>query len=276
MEDNAGDLWALYKDSPTRLWQIQVEHDARPSISVNIVNQFNEFLKENAKSSPGLPDSVQKLQAEAGIRLVLANTEDPDGIGSFIQFRVAFYVAGELDSFINFFMLLDGYLNFKNKQFARATPFECHIRPYTDVDLNGLAGQMTYNPLEVHEPADNLPLKVFQAQPVVGKRVLSFYFEPDDETSISLVITGNTWNYRDDLERHGIAGARASEDGGAYYRFLRHVDVSDSAGQQQILSLCDIFKKQAIRCVVDPKPDEGTAVAELLEDLRKLSCLHFA
>ena len=74
MEDNAGDLWALYKDSPTKLWQIQVEHDARPSISVNIVNQFNEFLKENAKSSPGLPDSVQKLQAEAGIRLVLANT----------------------------------------------------------------------------------------------------------------------------------------------------------------------------------------------------------
>ena len=48
MEDNAGDLWALYKDSPTKLWQIQVEHDARPSISVNIVNQFNEFLKDAA------------------------------------------------------------------------------------------------------------------------------------------------------------------------------------------------------------------------------------
>ena len=170
----------MYKDSPTKLWQIQIEHDARPSISVNIVNQFNEFLKENAKTSPGLPDSVQKLQAEAGIRLVLANTEDPDSIGTFVQFRVAFYVAGELDSLTNFFMLLDGYLTYKSKQFARATNFEVHIRPYIDVALNGLAGQMSYSPLEVHEPADNLRLKVFQAQPVVGKRVLSFYFDPED------------------------------------------------------------------------------------------------
>ena len=56
-------------------------------------------------------------------------------------------------------------------------------------------------------------------------------------------VPGNTWNFRDDLERNGIAGARASEEGGAYYRFLKNVDVSDSAGQQRILSLCDIFKK---------------------------------
>ena len=42
------------------------------------------------------------------------------------------------------------------------------------------------------------------------------------------------------------------------------------------LSLVDIFNKQAIRCVVDPKPEDDTAVAEFLGELRKLSCLHFA
>ena len=124
VSDNAGDLWAMYKETNVRLFQVQFEHDARPSISINVVNQFNEFLRENARSSPGLPDSVQKLQAEAGIKLVLANTEDPDGIGSFVQYRVAFYIAGENDSLINFFMLLDGYLTYKAKQLARATPFE--------------------------------------------------------------------------------------------------------------------------------------------------------
>ena len=95
---------------------------------------------------------------------MLANTEDPDAIGTFVQFRVAFYIAGELDSLNNLFMLMDGYLLYKNKQFARATPFEVHIRPFTDVDLNGLSDQMTYSPLEVHEPSADLPLKVFQAQ----------------------------------------------------------------------------------------------------------------
>ena len=78
--DNAGDLWAQFKDSTTKLWQVQIDHDARPSVTVSIVSQLNDFLKENARTSPGLPDSVQKLQAEAGIKLVIANTEDPDGI----------------------------------------------------------------------------------------------------------------------------------------------------------------------------------------------------
>ena len=39
ISDNAGDMWALRKDSPAKLWQVQVEHAARPSISINIVNQ---------------------------------------------------------------------------------------------------------------------------------------------------------------------------------------------------------------------------------------------
>ena len=132
----AGDLWAQFKDSTTELWQVQIDQDARTSVTVSIVNQLNDFLKENARTSPGLPDSVQKLQAEAGIKLVIANTEDPDGIGSFVQYRVAFYVAGDSDALTNFFMLLDGYLNYKSKQLARATPFQVHIYPYADVDLN--------------------------------------------------------------------------------------------------------------------------------------------
>ena len=186
--DNAGDMWALYKETQTKLWQVQVDHDARPSISINIVNQFNEFLKDNATKSPGLPDSVQKLQQDAGIKLVLANTEDPDGIGTFVQYRVAFYMAGDAESLTNFFMLFDGYLNFKAKQLARATPFDVHIYAYTDVDLNGLADQMSYKPLQVHAPSVDLPLRLFEAQPVQGKRVLSINFEPEACHPIIIVV----------------------------------------------------------------------------------------
>ena len=92
---------------------------------------------------------------------------------------------------------------------------------------------------------------------------------------MSLVITGNTWNFRDDLEKNGIAGARASEEGGAYYRYLKNVDVSETAGKDQILSLCDIFHKQALRVVVDPKAEPDTAVSAFLDELRDISCLHF-
>ena len=49
ISDLAGDQWAAFKDTPTKLWQVQLEHDARPSITVNILASFNDFLKENAK-----------------------------------------------------------------------------------------------------------------------------------------------------------------------------------------------------------------------------------
>ena len=93
--------------------------------------------------------------------------------------------------------------------------------------------------------------------------------------TVSLVITGNTWNFRDDLEKNGIAGARASDEGGAYYRFLKHADISDAAGKQQIMGLVDIFNKQALRVVVDPTPEADTPVSEFFDELRKLTCLHF-
>ena len=35
-------------------------------------------LSNTAKSAPGVPENVQKLQNEAGIKLVLTNLEDPD------------------------------------------------------------------------------------------------------------------------------------------------------------------------------------------------------
>ena len=89
---------------------------------------------------------------------------------------------------------------------------------------------------------------------------------------------GNTWIYRDDLEKNGISGARGQqESGGVYYRFVKNVDVSSLEGRQQILALVDIFNKQAIRVVVDPEPEEDSEVSKFfLEDLKEQACLHFA
>jgi len=58
--ENSCDLWAAFPD--TKLWQIQLEHDARPSVSVHIVASLNDFLKEASKnSSGGVPDTVRRV-----------------------------------------------------------------------------------------------------------------------------------------------------------------------------------------------------------------------
>ena len=74
MNKHTGDLWQAFQG--TKLWQVQIEHEARPSIAVGMVSAFNDFLKEMSRASPGTPDSLPKLQADAGIKLVLTNTED--------------------------------------------------------------------------------------------------------------------------------------------------------------------------------------------------------
>ena len=101
---------------------------------------------------------------------------------------------------------------------SRATPFEVNIHPHSEVDLSSLDEKMAYKPLDFKEPTRDLPLKWFEAYPVIGNKILCFHFDPEDEDTIHLVITGNTWLYRDDLERHGILGSRGA-GGEAYFRY---------------------------------------------------------
>ena len=87
--DHAADLWNNYEGTEAKLFQIQMEHQARPSALFNVRDSFNDFLKENARSNAGMPDTVQKLQAEAGIKLIMTNQDDPDSIGCFVQYRLS-------------------------------------------------------------------------------------------------------------------------------------------------------------------------------------------
>jgi hypothetical protein len=75
---------------------------------VSARRSFNEFLAEAGKDADNLPKSLDDL-SKAGIRLTLADATDPDGVG-FVQWRVAFYVAGEDGSVLNFFNLFDDFL----------------------------------------------------------------------------------------------------------------------------------------------------------------------
>ena len=83
-----------YLPLPTSL----VDHDARPSISVNIRRSLEEYLKD-ASAEGGLPETIQKLQSDCGIKLTMTGKDDTDSLGCFVQYRIAFYVAGGLGLF---------------------------------------------------------------------------------------------------------------------------------------------------------------------------------
>ena len=128
----------------------------------------------------------------------------------------------------------------------------------------------------------------------MGKKILCFFFEPVGASELSFVLTGNlffsgrwlfekkgvvslpegnTWTFRDDLERAGISGSRTEANG--YNRFLKNVDITDPEVKQQILGIVDILHKQACRVVVDPAPEAESPVANFLNELRSIDSLHF-
>ena len=88
----------------TRLVLVYVFGVPRCSV-FGIRESFQDFLKDAGSKSEEVPQKLEDLAA-SGIRLVITDKNDPDGVG-FVQWRVAFYVAGGDASLGNFMCLLD-------------------------------------------------------------------------------------------------------------------------------------------------------------------------
>lgn len=244
------------------------------------MNSFNDYLKGEVGDTPR---SLQDL-AQCGVRLVLGDTADPDAVG-FKQWRTAFYVAGETETAVtNFLLLLDGFLAWKGRQLAREQPFEVHLYPHISAKS---AAVDAWDQLEGCEytrmqPALRLPLGFFEAQPVQGKRVVTFRLELDDG-KLSALIVGNTYNYRTKLDEAGVLGGYSEAENSAagtprtYYRVLQNLDVSSQNDRDRLLEVFKTcFNNLALRIVWDsPQPEADTPAAEFLAALQEMPQLHF-
>ena len=277
--DEAGDVWNAYEGKDgVSLWQVQVEHDARPSVTFGVIQSFNDYLRQAHAGNEAIPTTLADLQAQTGIKLVSADKTDPDNAG-FVQWRVAFYVAGATDALNNFLYLLDDFFVFKERAMARERPFEVHVHPHTGVAIE--EADFQYEHYVFNEPAAALPLAVFEAQPVYSKRIVVLHIQPENPETMSILITGNTFKFRSRLDSHGVPSAYFAEDGDEnrkHCRLMRNVDVSDAAQRQRILQLVGerVFKNLAMRVVLDSAPEQDTAVAAFVEQMREIPSLHFA
>jgi len=196
--------------------------------------------------------------------------------------RVAFYVAGttEMKSLNNFLYLLDDFFLFKERTMAKERPFEVHVHPHTGVVIE--IDDFQYEHYVFNEPTATLPLGIFEAQPVATKRIIVLYIQPESPETISILVSGNTWNFRSRLDSHGVAGAYFAEDGNEekrkYYRVMKHINVSDASQRQRVLQMIgeQVFKNLAIRVVLESVPEQDTGVAAFAEKLREIPSLHFS
>ena len=62
--------------------------------------------------------------------------------------------------------------------------------------------------------AEQMPLKWYEAQPIVSKKIVVMQLQPESETCLSVLWSGNTCNYRSALDEAGVKGAYVDEEGG--------------------------------------------------------------
>ena len=273
--DQASDLWDLFHgidDVP--LFQVQIAHEAQRSITFQMRDSFNDFLASAKDADGTMPANVQQLEAAAGVKLVVTDRADPESVG-FQPWRVAFYCVDAP----NFLRLLDGWFQYKEKQLAREQPVQVVLYPHTGVDLSGLDDDLSYQHYVINEPAAQLPLQIFDAQPVIGKRITVLNLQLKGDREIDLVITGHTWPFRGRLDAFGIASGYAEEEGGdarRYYRVWKQIDVACEGANRFMDMLTMVFKNAALRVTLDTVPVPDTHVAAFVEKLREVPSLFFA
>jgi len=278
--DKAGDVWSQFEDTDAALWQVQIKHDARPCAIFDTVRSFNDFLKSAHDEEASVPCTLTDLQRDAGIKLVVADGQDSEGVG-YIQWRVAFYVAGEdsVKPLNNFMLLLDDYWKFKAKAMARE--LEIHLHPHVNVDITGVWDDLAYANYTLEEPAKTLPMGVFDAQPVVGRRIITLHIQPETQDVLSLLVAGNSWNFRSRLDAHGVSGAYFNEDGNeekrVYYRLMKDVNASEAVQKERVLHLLGdrVLNNLAVRVVLDKEVEDDTHVKAFVDELRELPNCHF-
>jgi len=273
--DCAQDLWAAAKPDAA-LYQVQLVHNCKPSLLFAFVGSFNEYLKVAHEEDTDIPATISELAA-LGITLKITNEEDPDNVGTFVRYRLAFYVAGDQGSLDNFMALLDGFFCWKQKELAKEKPMDVHIHPHLGIKLN-TAEQLEYDGYTFHEPAKSLPLKWYECHPVMGRRIVTLNVEVVNQSVASFVFGGQLWTYRARLDEQGVPSASFPAENGAskvVYRLMKDIDCADAGQKAAALGIfAGAFSNAAMKLVVPKEPAPETPAAEMVSQLREMSCLH--
>ena len=250
--DTAGDVWEAYQEQEEPLWQVQIDHAVQSPITFQMRDSFNDFLRTAKAGDERMPANVRELEDAVGVRLVVSDKTDPDDAG-FVQWRVGFYVAGDLN---NFLMLLDDWFVYKAKATTGEQPFQVHLYPHIGVEVTNVE-DFAYDHIELNEPSPVLPLGIFQCQPCIGKSIVTLNLQIEADT-MNIVITGNTWSFRSRMNTFGVWGgyqeASTIDQKRPYLRVLKGLDLSDDEQKERVLSMIggSVFHNLAMRVRIDP------------------------
>ena len=87
------------------------------------------------------------------------------------------------------------------------------LHPHLEIDINECWDLVLRETYTLHEPARKLPMSVFEAQTVQGKRILMLTLQVDRDGKISFVFHGATWPFRSRFDAAAVPGYSYEDEG---------------------------------------------------------------
>ena len=145
------------------------------------------------------------------------------------------------------------------------------------MDINPTWDNLKYQEYLLYDPTKKLPLSVFDAQPVQGKRIMNVTLEQHSESEISFVFHGCTWNFRNAFELAGLRAASYEENGATrYVHVLANVNVSEEKDIAKMDFVLETVLKYLVCRMLDSKTLQGEKIKAFVERLSaKHEQLHF-
>ena len=205
---------------------------------------------------------------------------------------MSFYVAGEDDAVGNFLFLFDDFMVWKMKQLDKNVQVQIHQHATQHVDQEFVRSlnYEHYSLLSVDDDSE-LPLKWYESQPVIGKKLVTMVIQVEDEKSCSVLWGGNTWAFRQALDENGVSGAYFEDDSETmtkdgdsksarrYFRVLKNIDVSAKDGSSDKVkdTIEKVFHNLNMKCSIEGSAlmDDSPLAYWIESELKSMSCLHW-
>ena len=275
---SAPEAWAFVPENvgvDEPLWQVQLEQQGKLSITTYIEEDFGEFLKVSGRCKQSRLGPLGELEETAGIRLVVTDTRDPDGVG-FRPRRAAFYVAGNLQEFM---LLFDSYVCHKAQQMLGEHAFAVHIHQHIGMDVSKFLQNLKYERYTVEDCCKHLPFGPFEAQPVCGVSIIALNLQVQTDHIMDVLISGPTFPYRSELQDFGLQSATYSGPNGEkkVCRIMQHLDVGQVTERARFKRMLgkDVFNDLILYVKVDAHIPAGSAVESFVAELQAEPSLYF-
>ena len=256
------------------MWQVQLVHDAIPSVTYDIVRYFNEFLARQHAENPRVPGSLADLYSTCDIKLVITDGNDPDDVG-FVHWRKAFYVAGAAPQRVDFAInLLDNFFDFRKKT-ETLRPFPVLEAVYTVATT--VAYSVRAEDCEISSTitqSDDFRYPFNAAAPPFGRRLICCVLDIEDG-KVSAVISGNTWPFRASLDAAGIGGDYGPADADGHREYYRVLTPQDIESFDLADTFDTLFSGSVVLCSLRATPPAESAGAAYVRSLKEHSHLSF-